>query len=200
MLNSTCNETTPLTQADVLKSTVYNIALTVFNAVTPEQQKSKVDKATMEGRLQNLTLSIDNSEAIAYLAAANEYYAHQIVSIVQVCLKQVMEDGQITLNDVPALMRMMKNIVVALSTTHVEKSKEAHIKVKTLLPLLEFIVCTVGAMVLGDVQYQLLKGVVTTSFQLVGVTLKPLEQTRCPFSCFGHVEKTEPDEARYLFD
>ncbi len=159
--------------SDALENKVYQIATSVFNNITPQEQQSKISKEDVLYNLNNLNSVINSKDAFNYLTAGDGYYTRQLISAIESGMRDVLKDGKVTITDAPAIIQMVKN--VAQSVNSIEKKQSAIVQIgkHSLLPIIQIIMCLVGQMMLPSGEYVIVKNLLTISFELLDTTLAP---------------------------
>lgn len=165
-----------------VQSLVLEMATSVFSQVTDPTAQGNASKGDMQAALDQLARTIDSKEAFDYLTAQDGLFARKIVSIVKACMKEVMADGRITSDDAPLIIKMVRDIADALNNVHDKTSAAVKIGVRTLVPLVEIVVCLACQMLLTNAEYVMAKAIVNLSFGLLQTTVYPLTKG-CPWFC-----------------
>ncbi len=168
-----------------LQNIVYKIASNIFNGITPPEKYSTVSQNDVQYSLDNLVAVINPDSAYNYLTKGDGFYVRRLTTAIDSGMRDVLKDNQITLADAPVILKMVKDVSIAVN--NIEKKKDVLIEISkhSLIPLVQTIVCLVCQMFLTQGQYEILHTLVVMSFELIGTNIDPILITKKFKSCFG---------------
>lgn len=168
-----------------LEDLVYSVAVRISSNIIPPAQQSPLAKADVHAALTELSKTLNSAEAFAYLTGSDGFYMRQLTAAIAAGMVNVLKDSRLTLSDVPTLLTMVKDIASNISAVHAKKDALIQIGHRTLLQLVEAIVCLVAQMVLHEEDYEFAKALILSSFELLRVTMAPLMKEK-GWTCLFH--------------
>ncbi len=168
-----------------VQNIIYKTALNIFDRITPKEQLSKVSQDDVAYTLNNLMSVINTKDAYSYLIEDDGYYVRRLTSVIGDGMKNVLKDNQVTLEDVPAILKMIDDITVAVNNIHDKKAAVTQISRHSFVPIIQTIILLICQMMLTPTQYDAARGIVVFGFKLVLVNLDPIyDFTKKDWWCF----------------
>jgi len=164
---------------DELQRILYDMAQRIFNNITPREQKPAIAKEDVDYALNLVTDVVHADNAFDYLVAEEGVYMRKLVLAIESGMRDVLRDNAITVTDVPAVMRMIKEIGQSINQMHAKRDAFVQIGIHTLLPMVEVIVCLVTQMIVPTAQYALARSIISVSFDLLSTNVQPLVAKHC---------------------
>ena len=157
-----------------LQDLVFSIASRVSASVVPVDQQSPVAKQDVQTALKELDTALNSQEAFAYLTGADGLYMKRLTAAVTAGMQNILQDGKVTVTDVPAMLFMVRDIACNVSVMHAKKDAVVQIAQHTLYTLVQAIVCLAAQMMMPAPEYLIAKAIVGAAFELLRSTMIPL--------------------------
>jgi hypothetical protein len=163
-----------MSKAADVQNIVFDIAKTVFDGITPQEQKSLVIKSDVQDHLNQFSAVINSNEAFAYLTVQDGLVAKQIIIQMKTCLRDVFSDSKITFADIPVIINTVKALSLSVNGINDKVDVAIKVGVHTLVPILELILTIVAQMILTPPEFMIVKSIIGPCFDLLVTTVTPL--------------------------
>jgi hypothetical protein len=166
-------------QSIIVNDFVVNIAKQIFNNITPSNVKPQVSQVDIEYTLGQLNAVINPSQALQYLTVNDNEYMQKLTLAVESGMRNVFSDQAITMSDLPAVFKMVKQIAQSLNAIHNKGTAVVEIGSHTLLPMLEVIIVLVAQMILPPAEFAMLRTVLGLAFDMLSTSIAPMSKQPC---------------------
>ena len=176
LIDSSINE--PIT-APIVSNIILQTAENIFDNITSSDVKARVSKEDIVYTVKQLEGVINADEALHYLTINDGVFLQQITLAIESGMREVFSHDQISLSDLPAICRMVKQVAQSINHMHTKSAAIVTISTHTLLPMLEILILLVAQMIVPPAEFASVKLILSTAFDLLSTNIQPIMKRPC---------------------
>jgi hypothetical protein len=161
-------------QVTDLQDLIVKISYSIFDNITKPDQTSNISQNDIKYSLNNLVNIINTKDALSYLNENDGYYTRRLTTAIADNMREILFDSEITINDVPIFLKMIKEITISVNNIHAKKNTIVQISIHSFIPIIQTIILLTCQMLLPKLQYDIAKNIIIYAFQLIETNLDPI--------------------------